>query len=58
MAFRSACATIPVNGCYVYLKAAFAEAVEQRLVTENPTKTLTLPHTRERETYTVPFEVT
>jgi len=47
-----------VNGCYVYLKAAFAEAVEQRLVTENPTKTLTLPHTRERETYTVPFEVT
>jgi integrase len=45
-----------VNGCYIYLKAAFAEAVEQRLVTENPTKTLTLPHTRERETYTVPFE--
>ena len=31
-------------------------SVEQRLVAENPTKTLTLPHTRERETYTVPFE--
>jgi integrase len=45
-----------VNGCYIYLKAAFAEAVEQRLVVENPTKTLTLPHTRERETYTVAFE--
>ena len=29
-----------VSGCYIYLKAVFAEAVEQRMVTENPTKTL------------------
>jgi len=44
-----------VSGCCIYLKAVFAEAVEQKLVAENPTKTLTLPYTRERETYTVPF---
>jgi len=45
-----------VTGCYIYLKAVFAEAVEQRMVVENPTKTLTLPHTRERDTHTVSFE--
>jgi integrase len=45
-----------VSGCYIYLKAVFAEAVEQRIVPENPTKTLALPHTRERDTYTVSFE--
>jgi hypothetical protein len=45
-----------VSGCYIYLKAVFAEAVEQRMVPENPTKTLALPHTRERDTYTVSFE--
>jgi integrase len=45
-----------VNGCYIYLKAVFAEALERRLVIENPTKTLMLPHPRERDTYTVPME--
>ena len=45
-----------VNGCYIYLKAVFAEAHERRLVVDNPTRTLTLPHTRERDTYTVPIE--
>jgi integrase len=45
-----------VSGCYIYLKAVFAEAVEQRIISENPTKTLALPHTRDRDTYTVPFE--
>jgi integrase len=45
-----------VNGCYIYLKAIFAEAQERRLTVDNPTKTLTLPHTRERDTYTVPIE--
>jgi hypothetical protein len=44
-----------VSGCYIYLKAVFAEAVEQRIVLENPTKTLTLPRTRERDTHTVSF---
>ena len=41
-----------VNGCYIYVKAIFAEAIEQRTVLESPTKTLTLPH-RERITHTV-----
>jgi integrase len=45
-----------VSGCYIYMKAAFAEAVEQRFVPENPTKTLVLPHTRDRNTDTVAFE--
>lgn len=45
-----------VNGCYIYLKAVFSEAAEQKLITENPTKNLAMPHTRERETYTVSFE--
>ena len=27
-----------VGGCYIYLKAVFDEAIEQRMVTENPTK--------------------
>jgi hypothetical protein len=35
-----------VSGCYIYLKAIFAEALERRIVSENSTKTLTLPHTR------------
>lgn len=45
-----------VSGCYIYLKAVFAEALEQKILSENPTKTLTIPHTRERDTHTVPFE--
>ncbi|HEY7392985.1 MAG TPA: site-specific integrase, partial [Bryobacteraceae bacterium] len=45
-----------VSGCYIYLKAVFAEAVERKIVSENPTNTLTFPHTRERDTYTVSFE--
>ena len=45
-----------VSGCYIYLKAVFGEAVDQKQVSENPTKTLGLPHTRERDRHTVSFE--
>ncbi len=45
-----------VSGCYIYLKAVFSEAAEQKVITENPTKNLAMPHTRERDTYTVSFE--
>lgn len=38
------------------VNGAFSEALEQRIIAENPTKTLMLPHTRERDTHTIPFE--
>jgi integrase len=45
-----------VNGCYIYLRAVFAEAQEQGLISENPARKLSMPHARERDTYTVSLQ--
>lgn len=45
-----------VNGCYIYLRTVFAEAQEQGLVNENPARKLSMPHARERDTYTVSLQ--
>jgi len=45
-----------VSGCHTYLKSIFAEAVGQKILQDNPTKMLILPHTRERDTHTISLE--